>query len=272
MTASMVERHNVTVWGATDSQVLMFAHGFGSDQKMWDRILPSLSEQYRLVLFDHMGSGGSDPAFYDSSRYSSLDAYVSDLLEICAELDLTDVTLIGHSVGAMMAISAAAADQHSRIARLVLVTASPSYMNHPADGYFGGYSSDELDELFESLDANYLVWAEAMAPVFMNVPSSPHLEQELQGSFRRINPTVARDFARVAFCSDVRHLLSSVELPVLILQSTNDVLTPEHIGTYLQERMPRSVLVTLTATGHFPQTSAPEETVSAILDYLGAAA
>ncbi len=269
MTASMVERHNVTVLGATDGQVLMFAHGFGTDQKMWDRILPFLTEQYRVVLFDHMGSGGSDQAFYDSSRYSSLDAYVADLLEICAELDLGGVTLIGHSVGAMMAIAAATADQQSRIARLVLVTASPSYMNHPDDGYFGGYSSDELDELFESLDANYLVWAEAMAPVFMNVPSAPEFGRELQGSYRRINPKVARDFARVAFLSDVRHLLSRVELPVLILQSTDDVVTPEHIGTYLQERLPASVLVRLAATGHFPQTSAPEETANALLDYLG---
>ncbi|WP_442543754.1 alpha/beta fold hydrolase [Arthrobacter sp. KN11-1C] len=103
----------------------------------------------------------------------------------------------------------------------------------------------------------------------MNVPSSPEFGRELQGSFRRINPRVARDFARVAFLSDVRHLLSRVELPVLILQSTDDVVTPEHIGTYLQERMPTSVLVRLAATGHFPQTSAPEETVNALLDYLG---
>lgn len=261
-------RNNVQVHGPEDGPVLVFAHGFGTDQSMWGKILPWLSGRYRVVLMDHVGSGGSDQSAYDSSTYATLDAYADDLMELCAELELVDATLIGHSVGAMMAISAASRDQGRHLGRLILLTASPSYLNHPEDSYVGGFSQQDIEDVFESLDANYLVWAESMAPVYMNTPNSPELEHEIQGSFGRINPRVARDFARVAFLSDVRHLLAEVTIPVLVLQSTDDVVTPDHVGIYLAEQLPDSTLVRLGASGHFPQSSAPEETATAILDYL----
>ncbi|GAA4368933.1 alpha/beta hydrolase [Paeniglutamicibacter cryotolerans] len=248
--------------------MLVFAHGFGTDQSMWNKILPSLIDHYRVILFDHVGSGGSDQSAYDSATYCLLDAYVDDLMELCAELDLVDATLIGHSVGAMMAISAAAKDHSRRWGRLILLTASPSYLDYPEDGYVGGFTRQDIAEVFESLDANYLVWAESMAPVYMNTPDAPELDHEIQGSFGRISPRVARDFARVAFLSDVRHLLPEVRIPALILQSTDDIVTPEQVGTYLHEHLRASTLVRLEATGHFPQSSAPEETVAAILSYL----
>lgn len=263
-----IKRNNVRLYGPESGPVLMFAHGFGTDQSMWDRILPYFTDKYRIVLFDHVGSGGSDKAAYDSATYSSISPYVLDLLEICEELDLRHVTLVGHSVGAMMAIEAACKDAGERLRGLVLLTASPSYLDHPEDGYTGGFTQEELDDLFVSLEANYLVWANSMAPVFMNNPASPELGEEIQGSFGRIKPLVGRDFARVAFLSDVRHLLGAVSLPALILQTTDDVVTPPHIGTYLLEKMQQSTLRTLQAKGHFPQASAPAETAGAILDYL----
>lgn len=268
MASGATARNNVHVYGPEAGPVLVFVHGFGTDQSMWGRILPWFTDRYRVVLLDHVGSGGSDQTAYDSGTYSGLDAYVDDLMELCAELGLEDATLIGHSVGSMMAVSAASRDQGSRFRRLVLLTASPSYLDHPEDGYLGGFSREDLDDVFESLDANYLVWAEQMAPVYMNAPHAPDLDREIQGSFGRISPRIARDFARVAFLSDVRHLLSGVTIPVLVLQSTDDVVTPDHVGTYLHRELPAGTLVRLAATGHFPQSSAPEETATAILEYL----
>ena len=268
MASGAAARNNVQVYGPEDGPVIVFAHGFGTDQSMWGKILPWFTDRYRVVLLDHVGSGGSDQSAYDSATYSNLDAYVDDLMELCSELDLQDATLIGHSVGSMMAVSAAARDEESRFGRLVLVTASPSYLDHPEDGYVGGFTRQDIDDVFESLDANYVVWAESMAPVYMNTPHAPELDHEIQGSFGRISPRVARDFARVAFLSDVRHLLAEVTIPVLVLQSTDDVVTPDHVGTYLHRALANSTLVRLAATGHFPQSSAPAETSAAILEYL----
>ena len=264
-------RNNVKVLGNPDGPVIMFAHGFGCDQGMWQRLVPRFSRDFCIVLFDHMGAGNSDTESYSSATYSSLAGYTADVQEIMSELDLHDVTFVGHSVGGMMGVAAAAADP-SRFKSLVFLASSPSYMDYPEDDYVGGTSQQDIHELLDSLDSNYMVWAATMAPVIMGNPELPQLHTELEGSFCRINPTIAREFARVAFLSDVRHLLQDVTIPTLVMQCTDDLLAPVHVGSYTQEHLPNATLAVLKATGHLPHVSAPEETADTILGYLQQAA
>ncbi|MHA7175618.1 alpha/beta fold hydrolase [Arthrobacter sp. Sr24] len=260
-------RNNVRILGQEDGPVMMFAHGFGCDRGIWEKMLPRFTDTHRVVLFDHVGAGESDIGAYDSVKYATLDGYANDVLEICEALDLRDVTLVAHSVSGMMAIAAAAADPQ-RLSQLVLLAASPSYMDYPEDGYVGGFTAEDLDGLLTSLDANYLVWATTMAPAIMGTPDHPEYAAVLEASFHQVNPMVAREFARVAFLSDVRHLLEAVTVPSLILQCTDDLLAPVHIGRYLHQNLAQSTLVQLTATGHFPHVSSPDESADAIVNYL----
>ncbi|MBE0008456.1 MULTISPECIES: alpha/beta fold hydrolase [unclassified Arthrobacter] len=264
---SVLQRNNVTELGCADGPVVVFAHGFGTDQGMWSKILPYFVGKYRVILFDHVGAGGSDLKAYDSIKYSDLLGYVNDLLEIFEELDLRNVTLVGHSISAMLAVTVAAGPSE-RLDRVVLLAASPSYMDRPEDGYVGGFSQEDLEELFESLDANYVVWASRMAPVFMNAPHDPGLGMELEQRFHKTNPLIAGEFARVSFLTDVRHLLGQVKVPTLIMQCADDVVVPPHIGRYLVDHIPLSTLVNMKAKGHFPQSSASEETATTMLNFL----
>lgn len=265
--SAVIERNNVTTLGREDGPVLLFAHGFGCDQNMWRRVLPYFAATHRIVLFDHVGAGNSDPSAYSSEKYSTLDGYAADLLDIVETMELRDVTLITHSVSTMMAVTAAAA-RPERFARLVLVTPSPRYLDDPADGYTGGFSEDDITGLLESLDSNYFAWAATMAPMVMGNPDAPELGEELTGSFCRTNPDTAREFARVTFLSDTRHLLDQVRVPALVLQSSEDILAPVEVGRYVHQHLVGSTFVQLEATGHCPHVSAPEETAAAILHYL----
>ncbi|WP_336029209.1 alpha/beta fold hydrolase [Geodermatophilus sp. FMUSA9-8] len=267
LTTTVLDRNNVTISGRQDGPVLLFAHGFGCDQDMWRKVIPVFTDDYRVVAFDHVGAGQSDPAAYESGKYSSLEGYAQDLLEICAELNLREVTLVAHSVSAMMAVVAAVAEP-SRFAHLVLVGPSPSYIDDPATGYVGGFSRTDIEDLLESLDSNYFAWAAAIAPMVMGNPDSPELGEELAGSFCRTNPDTAREFARVTFLSDTRHLLSQVVTPTLVLQCSEDMLASVEVGQYVHQQIVGSTLVQLAATGHCPHVSAPEETAAAIADYL----
>jgi len=267
MTTSVAARNHVTVTGRPDGPVVLFSHGFGCDQGMWQRVLPYFTEDHRVVLFDHVGAGRSDPAAWNREKYASLDGYAADLLEICEELDLRDVVLVAHSVSAMMAVVAAAA-RPDRFSRLVLVAPSPCYIDDPGSGYVGGFSREDIDGLLESLDSNYFAWAAAMAPMVMGNPGTPELGAELTGSFCRTDPEMARDFARVTFLSDSRLLLQQVTTPALVLQCSEDLLAPVEVGRYVHQQLAGSTLVQLAATGHCPHVSAPEETATAILGYL----
>ena len=262
----VLARHNVTVHGPADAQPLVFAHGFGCDQNMWRFVAPSFADRYRVVLFDHVGAGGSDLGAYDAARYSTLDGYADDVLQICEALDLHDVVFVGHSVSAMIGVLAERA-RPGLFAALVLVGPSPRYIDD--EGYVGGFSESDIHELLGSLDSNYLGWSSAMAPVIMANPDRPELGQELTSSFCRTDPDIARRFARVTFLSDSRDDLSRVRTPTLVLQCTDDVIAPVEVGRYVHDAIAGSTFTMLEATGHCPNLSAPEETCEAIEHFLG---
>ncbi|MGN9812608.1 alpha/beta fold hydrolase [Micromonospora sp. BQ11] len=262
---SALTRNNVTVTGQDGGRTLLFAHGFGCDQHMWRSVVPHFVDDHRVVLFDHVGAGGSDLSAYRPQRYKDLRGYAEDVLEILAELDLRDVVFVGHSVSAMIGVLAAIAEP-DRFSRLVLVGPSPRYVDD--EGYHGGFSRADIDELLDSLDSNYLGWSMAMAPAIMGNPDRPQLGAELANSFCRTDPAIARQFARVTFLSDNRTDLPKVTVPALILQCTNDVIAPSEVGEYVHRHLPGSTLVTLAASGHCPNLSAPEETAAAISAYM----
>jgi sigma-B regulation protein RsbQ len=259
-------KNNINVVGPADAPTVMLAHGFGCDQNLWRLVAERLTPRFRLVLFDHVGAGASDPAAWDANRYAALSGYSADVLDIIHELDLKDVVFVGHSVAAMIGVLAVAAEP-SRFAGLVLLTPSPRYIDD--DGYRGGFSRADIDELLDSLESNYLGWSQAMAPVIMGTPERPELNDELTQSFCRTDPTRALVFARTTFFSDNRADLPRVTVPTLVIECARDTLAPREVGTYVHEHIAGSQLVTLDATGHCPHLSAPDETAAAIAEFAG---
>ncbi|MEJ7797600.1 MAG: alpha/beta hydrolase [Solirubrobacteraceae bacterium] len=241
---------------------MMFAHGFGCDQDMWRYVWPAFQDRHRVVLFDHVGAGGADPRAFDRRRHASLRGYAEDVASIMRELDLRDVIFVGHSVSAMIGVLAAAAEP-GRLGSLVLIGPSPRYID---DGsYVGGFSAQDIEELLDSMDSNYVGWSGTLAPMIMGNADRPELGEELTRSFCRTDPEMARHFARVTFTSDNRADLAAVRAPSLVLQCAEDPIAPEIVGSFVAERLARGRFVQLQATGHCPNLSAPEETISAFL-------
>ncbi|HTG33031.1 MAG TPA: alpha/beta hydrolase [Thermoanaerobaculia bacterium] len=260
-----LRRNNVKLSGPEGGQAMIFAHGFGCDQNMWRFVTPAFEETYRIVLFDHVGAGQSDPSAYSRGKYESLKGYASDVLEICRELGLTRAIFVGHSVSAMIGVLAAL-QEPDRFERLVLVGPSPRYIDD--EDYAGGFSREDIEGLLETLDSNYLGWSTAMAPVIMGNPDRPELGVELTNSFCRTNPEIAKHFARVTFLSDNRADLPRLTTRSLILQCRDDAIAPRSVGEYVHSQIPDSELVLLEATGHCPNLSAPQETIAAIQGFL----
>jgi len=260
----ILARNNVNILGK-GSQPMLFAHGFGCDQNMWRYLVPAFENDYRLVLFDYVGSGKSDVAAYDVQRYSTLEGYAQDVLEICEALDLRDVIFVGHSVSCMIGVLAAK-QQPERFSRIVMVSPSPCYIN---DGeYVGGFERADIVGLLDLMDKNYIGWASFLAPVVMKNDDRPELGAELEASFCSTDPNIARRFAQATFFSDNRGDLADVPVPSIILQCVEDAIAPVEVGHYLYRHVPASTLHMLKATGHCPHMSHPEETIAAMKAYL----
>lgn len=261
----VVARNNVRVSGNPQGRPIMFAHGFGCSQAVWRHVAPAFEADYKVVLFDHVGAGGSDLSAYDRGKYDSLHGYASDVLDIIDELGLDDVVFVGHSVSASIGILASIRRPQS-FGALVLVGPSPRYVN---DGdYVGGFEQDDIDGLLESLDLNYLGWSAQMAPMMIGNPDRPELGEELTENFCSTDPSIARHFAHVTFLSDNRGDLASVTTPTLILQSQDDIIAPATVGRFVHEQIAGSRYVLLDSSGHCANLAGPEQVAAEIRTFL----
>ena len=220
---------------------------------------PGIRERFQRRAFDHVGAGGSDRSAYDGAKYSTLDGYADDLVEIGGALGLKDAVFVGHSVSSMIGVLASL-KAPELFGRMVLVGPSARYID---DGeYVGGFSEKQITELLDFLEDNHMGWSAAMAPSIMGNPDRPELGDELTNSFCRTDPEIAKAFARVTFTSDNRSDLPKVTIPTLILQCSEDIIASEEVGKFVRSRIPGSEIVFLKATGHCPNLSTPAEVVS----------
>lgn len=261
---SVKQRNNVNVSGS-GPVTLIFAHGFGCDQHMWRLLAPVFEADYKVVLFDLVGSGNSDVSAYDFDKYSSLEGYADDLLEIIEEFADGSVVFIGHSVSAIIGLLATIKAPAKFVAQ-VMVGPSPCYINE--GDYIGGFTQADIEDLIQTMESNYLGWSSNMAPVIMGAPEQPELRQELTNSFCRTDPKIAKHFARVTFFSDHRAELAQSTTPALILQCSDDIIAPMTVGEYMQKTMPDAQLNVIENVGHCPHLSAPHASTVAIQHYL----
>ncbi|AXC12225.1 hypothetical protein ACPOL_2921 [Acidisarcina polymorpha] len=259
-----IHRNNVKVLGSGE-QTIMFAHGYGCDQSMWRHVYPAFLDDYKVVLFDYVGSGESDATAFSTSRYSTLHGYALDVLDIMEELNLRDAHFVGHSVSAMIG-ALASIDASDRFKTLTMIGPSPCYIN--SGDYQGGMQRADVESLLDTLESNHVAWAATMAPAIMGNPETPELAGELEASFCRMDPFLANHFARVTFLSDNRADLPKVKTRTLVLQCQRDVIAGTSVGKYVHEWLPNSQLVMMDATGHCPHMSAPLEVIKEVRKFL----
>jgi len=264
MKTDVLKRNNVKILGNGD-KTLLFIHGYGCDQSMWRLITPAFEENYKIVLLDLVGCGKSDEAAYDYNKYGTLKGYTDDILEICDELGLAKVTLVGHSISGNISILASIA-RKDIFEKLVLVCPSPKFID---DGdYKGGLKPSDIEELIDSIESNYLGWSKAISSVIMGNPERPELAAELEESFCDNNPEIATHFAKVTFSCDNRKELEEVDTKTLIIQCKEDNLAAVEVGEYIHSKIKDSDLAIINANGHCPHLSNPDATIGAMKKFL----
>lgn len=260
----VLKRNNVKVFG-NGQDAIIFAHGYGADQNAWRYVYEAFAPDFKVVLFDFVGSGLSDQSAYDKAKYLTLKGYASDLIEICETLELENTIFVGHCISSMVGMLASL-EKPSFFKKLIFLGPSACYIN---DGdYAGGLNPSELDSLFEVMDSNYQGWARAMAPSIMGNPDRPQLGEDYTADWINYDPEVARNFARATFLSDNRRVLPDLKIPSLSLICDEDILATPAAVQYIYENAPGNTVVELDATGHCPHLSAPEEVIKAIKDYI----
>lgn len=268
MPSTLKRKNNISIEGNTDaSQTIVFAHGFGTDQTAWHEVKQAFKDDYRLILYDNIGAGNSDPDAYSPIKYQTLNSYANDLLDIASVLELNNAIVVAHSVSSMITMLAAVkAPQY--FSKLVFTAGSPRYLNEESTSYFGGFTQPVLDGMYETMTSNYYAWASGFSSAAMGNADKPQLGNDFANSLLNIRPDIALAVAKVIFESDVRKELPLLQKETLILQTQQDIAVPAEVARYLNQNIENSRLEFLNAEGHFPHISAPEEVIKVLKTFI----
>ncbi|KAL6331119.1 hypothetical protein AAG906_009547 [Vitis piasezkii] len=244
------------------SEAIVLAHGFGGDQSLWDKITPHLARSYRVLVFDWNFSGAvKDPSLYDSTKYSSYDAFADDLIALLDEFKLRASVFVGHSMSGMIGCIASV-KRPELFKRLIFIAASPRYLN--ADNYEGGFERSEIEQIFANIESDFDKWASNFAPLAVDV-NDPLSVEKVEKCIRRMRPEVALPLAKTVFCCDHRDILDKVTTPCTIVQPTNDIVAPISVAEYMQKKIKgKTTVEIIDMDGHFPQLTAHLQLLSVL--------
>ncbi|PKU86591.1 probable strigolactone esterase DAD2 [Dendrobium catenatum] len=244
---------NVRIVGSGD-KVVILSHGFGTDQSAWNRIIPFLDPDHRIILYDLACAGSVNPDHFDFRRYTTLDSYADDLLLILDSLRIDRCFFVGHSVSAMIGILASIR-RPELFLKLILIGVSPRFLNDW--DYHGGFERDEIERVFEAMESNYKAWVTGFAPLSVGA-DVPAAVREFSRTLFNMRPDISLFVSRTVFNSDLRGVLGLVSVPCCIVQTARDVSVPLSVVSYLKESLGGKTTIEILQTeGHLPHLSAP---------------
>ncbi|KAL0461829.1 UNVERIFIED_CONTAM: putative esterase KAI2 [Sesamum latifolium] len=289
------EAHNVRVLGAGDTTIVL-GHGFGTDQSVWKHLVPHLVDQYKVVLYDNMGAGTTNPDYFDFDRYATLEGYAYDLIAILEEFNVVKCIYVGHSLSSMIGVIASIF-RPDLFHKLIMISASPRLVIAEAlhlfallpqrgfefsrkvllfgfrfvntDDYYGGFEQEDIDQLCSAMETNYKSWISGFAPLVVGGDMDSVAVQEFSRTLFNMRPDIALSVFRTIFTFDSRHFLGRVTVPCHIIQSSKDLAVPVAVAEYLHQNLGgKSIVEVVSMEGHLPQLSAPELTVPVLLRHI----
>ncbi len=245
-------------------RVVVLSHGFGTDQDAWTALRPWFEARFDVVSFDLPGCGPMGAESYDFERHGSIFGYADDFVEFMDEMGLQGCTFVGHSMSCMIGAVAASA-RPDLFDRMVMIGASPRYLND-AD-YVGGFEQENLDQLYESMAANYQAWVAGFAPIVVGVDDGQAVADFSRTLFH-MRPDIALNTSRTIFQSDMRQVVPRLITPVHLIQTSSDIAVPVQVGEWLKHAIPDATLDIIDAAGHLPHMTAPAEVIRIVEQYL----
>lgn len=261
----LVRRHNLNLMGGGDATLLM-VHGYGCNQAMWRHLAPRLADGWRVALMDLAGFGHSDHGCYEPGRYDRLRGHAEDVAGVALLLaEEQPVVLVGHSVGATVAMLADRLQPQAAVAH-VMVAPSPCFMNQ--GDYRGGFDPEALRQLLAGQANGREAWAREVAMLVAGEAAWGPLASELAESFCRAEPRAALQLAHDTFLGDHRAELAGLRKPTLLLQASQDPIAPPEVGEFMHRQIPRSVLQTVVGRDHCPQITQAAACAEAIRSFM----
>lgn len=240
-----------------EGEPIVLVHGWTCDSDYWwQKNVDALAENHHVVTYDLRGHGLSGKT---GDRHS-LTGYAEDLEFLAESLNLTDITLVGWSMGVPIIWTYLEQFGDDRVRAIGLIDQTPKFYSDD-DWEFallGEFSEEGLAELVGGLEANR---SEAAKPIIQAFFAEPRSEERLAEIYARTTLTpssVATTMLNDMVPRDFRSRLPEIDVPTLLLYGERSVVFPGPLGEWMHEQIPDSELVMFAESGHSPFWEEPE--------------
>jgi len=245
---------------AGNGPALVFLHGIGSGSESWQAQIDSFAENYRTVAWDAPGYGGSTPVV---SSVPSAAEYADRLEALLDALEINSCSLVGHSLGAIMACSFATT-RKNRLASLMIAS--------PASGYGSASSDVQWQRRARRLDLLDKLGPEGLARERHGVLLSDHAPQLARDRVRKVMAEIHADGYRQAVellvCGDIMSDAKTISLPVTVVVGGADKVTPPDRCQMIANTFIQSEFKILPGVGHACYVEGPEVFNAALMEHL----
>jgi len=237
--------------GKKDAPTIIFVHGFPFNKWMWEKQIETFKKDFRVIAYDIRGFGGSEKG----NVHFSVQLFGFDLIGLMDALHIEKAVLCGLSMGGYIAFSVMENFQH-RFSKLVL-----------CDTKCGGDDAEAKEKRMETIDlikqngkteyAEESLWKLFSQSSFVSNPAA--IEQVLEMILATPDEVLFQTLLALAERHDNCSLLSTTNLPVLIIVGEDDKLTPPEIARQMDEKIPDSDLFVIENAGHLSPLEQPDE-------------
>jgi non-heme chloroperoxidase len=257
------------VANADPGRPVVLIHGWPLSSESWSEQTGALKEAgYRVVAYDRRGFGKSDPGgSYD------YDALADDLDNVLSDLDLTDVTLVGFSMGGGEVARYVARHGEDRLHSIVFAAAVPPYLRQSDDNPDGPLTDDAAAEQKKGLEEDRDAFFDGFITAFFSADDELKVTEDQRKAALALCKQSDQDAAlgcMEAFSTtDFRKDLEKVSVPTLVIHGDSDAIVPfEGSGKRTHESIEGSELVVLEGAPHGCNVSHAEEFNSALIEFL----
>lgn len=250
--------------------ILFFIHGwYQSSRDCFGPLIDQFEHTHRVIAIDLPGHGSSYK--HPAGDYSLLSAYraVEDLL-LKLQKEKCNITLIGHSLGAFLALKIALLHQH-QISQMVLISPVLEFSRY----------QKSLD-LWQKIPSFLLSLVMRIMALFGSFPFGDRKQVYSTEKGHRIpgkmeyyriktanHPSqIARQYMRSFEGADLAPILRNISIPTLVLYGSQDRLTPPALGNTMSESLPLGLLKVIEQGGHNIQLNQSEQVITQIQDFI----
>src|ERR1700730_1731985 len=210
-------------WGS--GRPLLFTHSWSLNSDMWAYQFAHLGDQgLRCISYDRRGHGRSDPP----SGGLDMNMLADDLDSVIKGLDLRNLVLVGHSIGANEIVRYVGRHGTDRIAKIALLAPTTPFALKTEDNPFGA-PAEYFEKLRVAWATDFPKWIEDNKLPFFTAETSPQMMNWLAGELLRTPVPIGIATKRAVVETDLRADLAQIDRPVLILHGDKDMSAPLEI-------------------------------------------